>query len=141
MRRAIRLGVAATIVLLAAPLAAQQPRRPAQPQPPAAPQPETPAPYEPQLLRLAEIIGALAWLRDLCGQKDGDAWRERMAGLVATEGTTAQRRERLAGAYNRGFRSYAQTHRRCSESASLTMQRFVAEGAKLTRELANRFSG
>ena len=30
-----------------------------------------PAPHEPQLLRMAEIMGALAYLRDLCGAGDG----------------------------------------------------------------------
>ena len=37
-----------------------------------APVSDAPPPYEPQLLRLAEMIGALAYLRDLCAAGDGD---------------------------------------------------------------------
>ncbi|WP_342360072.1 TIGR02301 family protein [Terrarubrum flagellatum] len=140
MRRATAFAILAAL-LAAAPSAAQQ-RRPATPPPTQpAPEPDLAPPYEPQLLRLAEIIGALSFLRDLCGMKDGEAWRAKMAALVATEGVTPERKERLAGAFNRGFRGYQQTYRACTPPAALTIDRFVDEGGKLSRELANRFSG
>jgi uncharacterized protein (TIGR02301 family) len=120
---------------------AQQPRAPQPPAAPQAPEPEAAPLYEPQLLRLAEIMGALARLRDLCGQKDGEDWRRRMAALTQTEGVTTQRRERLAGAFNRGFRGFEQTYRRCTPAAQALIDRYVAEGAKLSRDLANRFAG
>lgn len=121
---------------------AQQPRRPAPAAPASSPpEPDVAAPYEPQLLRLAEIMGALAWLRDLCGVKDGEVWRGRMQALVATESASIPRQERMAGAFNRGFRGYQQLHRHCTEAAAQTTDRFVEEGARLSRELANRFSG
>lgn len=132
-------------------------RTPAQPsvQPPAAatpapqplpPAPEPPpAPYEPQLLRLSEIMGALSFLRDLCtetGQaSDGPLWRQRMGELIEAEATTQARKERLAGAFNRGFRSFQQNYRRCTPSAKLAIERYVQEGAKLTRDVTNRYGG
>ena len=60
---------------------AQKPARSAQaPTPPTA-APERLPPYEPQLLRLAEIMGALAYLRDLCGAGDGAKFRSALKAL------------------------------------------------------------
>lgn len=100
-----------------------------------------PPPYEPQLLRLSEILGALAFLRPLCGGNDAQDWRTKMAQLMEAEATTDPRKERLAGAYNRGYREYAQTYRRCTPAAELVIQRYAEEGGKLTRELTSRFGG
>jgi len=108
----------------------------------ALPQPlETPPPYEKQLLRLSEILGALAWLTELCGDRPGDQWRAQMSDLMEAEATSAARRERLAGSYNRGFRGYGAMHRRCTPSAELIITRFLEEGGKIARDVANRFSG
>ena len=123
-----------------------QTRRPAQPQQqrPAepAPEPESPAPpYEPQLLQLAEIIGSLAYLRTLCETREAQDWRERMATLLEAEGRSPQRRERLAGAYNRGYRAYSATHRTCSDGSQEASARLAQEGEKLAKALASRFGG
>ena len=112
---------------------------------PAAPQPggpePPPPPYEPQLLRLSEIMGALSYLRDLCGDRDGDSWRNRMRGLLDAEAQTANRRERLAGAYNRGFRGYEIQYRTCTPNAQLIIHRFLDEGERLARDVTGRFGG
>ena len=112
--------------------------------PPPLPAPESlesPPPYERQLLRLAEILGALAWLTELCGDRPGDQWRRQMATLMEAEAATTRRRERLAGSYNRGFRGYSALHRRCTPSAQLVITRFLDEGGRIARDVANRFSG
>ncbi len=127
--------------------------RPATPRPPAAtpakpdakaeadaPEPPPP-PYEPKLLRLSEILGALAFLRPLCGGSDEKEWRTRMTQLIDAEATTTGRKERLAGAYNRGYREYAHTYRRCTPAAEVAIGRFIDEGGKLARELASRYGG
>lgn len=90
------------------------------------------------LARLAEIMGGLAWLRPLCGAGDAAAWRERVAALMAAESATPERRERIAGAYNAGYKAYSYTYKRCTASAELAIQRYLAEGAELTRNLAAR---
>lgn len=136
--------------LIASPEAPQaQTRRPAQPQQqqqrpadPAPPEPESSAPpYEPQLLQLAEIIGSLAYLRTLCETREAQDWRERMAALLDSEGRSPQRRERLASAYNRGFRAYSATHRTCSGGTQEASARLAQEGEKLAKALASRFGG
>jgi len=117
----------------------QQQQRPAEP-PPAEPE-APPPPYEPQLLKLAEIIGSLAYLRTLCETREAQDWRERMATLLDSEGRSPQRRERLAGAYNRGYRAYSATHRTCSEGTQEASARLAQEGEKLAKALASRFGG
>ena len=150
MRRTARAVLAASLVLaLASPTAAQTrppsgrgtPTAPAPaPPPPAAPEPP-PAPYEKELLRLAEILGSLAFLRSLCEAGDAQEWPQRMQALLDAEGTSTGRRERLAGAYNRGFRGFALTYRICTPSANEAVNRYLKEGDALSRTIAGRFGG
>jgi uncharacterized protein (TIGR02301 family) len=98
-----------------------------------------PPPYEPQLLRLSEIMGALTYLRNLCGDNDGDSWRTQMRGLLDAEAQAPNRRERLAGAYNRGFRGYEIQYRACTPNARVVIQRFLDEGERLARDVTGRF--
>ena len=116
----------------------------AQPTPAASPtpaQPDTPPPYEAQLLRLAELIGALTYLRDLCGDDDGAAFRAKFSDLVGAEGTTDARKELLAGAFNRGFRDYELTYRACTPVARAIVARFLDEASRIAKDVANRYSG
>jgi uncharacterized protein (TIGR02301 family) len=64
-----------------------------------------------------------------------------MAALLESEGRGPQRRERLASAYNRGFRAYSATHRVCGEGSQEASSRLAGEGEKLARALAGRFGG
>ena len=111
---------------------------PATPQPPPEPPPTA---YEPEMLKLAETIGSLAFLRQLCGSSEGDQWRARMSELLEAEGVTTGRKERLAGAYNRGFNGFALTYRICTPAAEEAAERLLADGRKLSRSLAGRFGG
>ena len=105
------------------------------------PAPEPPPPYEPQLLRLAEIIGALSYLRDLCGAGDGATFRAEFANLMDTEGTTPTRKETLAGAFNRGLRDYELTYRACTPAAREIVARFLDEAARIAKDVAARWAG
>lgn len=100
-----------------------------------------PAPYEKELLRLSEIMGSLALLRPLCTASDGPEWSRRMQALLEAEGTTPGRRERLAGAYNKGYQAYALTYRICTASAQEASARFLREGELLARVISNRYGG
>lgn len=120
------------------------PSAPATPVPP----PEPPAPvYEPQLLRLSEILGALTYMTELCRadgprlnpQSEGEAWRQKMRDLLEAEATNPPQKERLAGAYNKGLSGYQMTYRACTPSGKVAMQRLLGEGAKLAQDLSNRF--
>ena len=63
-------------------------------------------PYDERLLRLSEILGAVHYLRELCGSNDGQAWRDRMRELMDAEGSSALRRAKLTRSFNNGYRSY-----------------------------------
>ena len=134
-------GVAQTTNIL--PTSPPLPPLQSAPEPQGADAPAEPTlpPYQPQLERLAALLGTLAYLRDLCGRGDGAEWRNRMAALLDAEAGTPTRRERLAGAFNQGFRGYEATYRTCTPAAELVIRRFVAEGDGLTRDLATRFGG
>lgn len=105
------------------------------------PPPEQAAPYDRDLMRLSEIVGSLAFLRGLCAAPDAGEWPGRMKALIEAEGVTPGRRDRLAGAYNRGYRSYATTYRVCTPAADEASGRFVAEGERLSHALSGRFGG
>jgi uncharacterized protein (TIGR02301 family) len=107
------------------------------PAPPAEPPPPI---YEDQLLRLSEILGALSFLRNLCGESDGDAWREEMRTLLAAEHPGPQRRARLTGRFNHGFETFNALYRSCTPSARLSISHYLAEGAKLSNEVRSRYS-
>jgi uncharacterized protein (TIGR02301 family) len=111
--------------------------------PPASAGPPAPTdvapPYEPQLLRLAELLGALAYLQDLCGGHQGDVWRQKMAALLDAEAKTPVRKERLAGAFNRGFQGYALTYRQCTQNAQAVIDRFLDESGKIARDVARQY--
>jgi uncharacterized protein (TIGR02301 family) len=117
----------------------QQPQEQQQAQP--APAEPPPAPYEKELLRLSEIMGSLAMLRPLCNAADAGEWSKRMQVLLDAEGTTPGRRERLAGAYNKGYQAYALTYRACTPSAQEASARFLSEGEALSRSITGRYGG
>jgi uncharacterized protein (TIGR02301 family) len=98
-----------------------------------------PAPYEKDMLRLSEILGALHHLRPLCGAQDEGAWRRQMQLLMDSEGGPVERRERLAGAFNTGFEAFQRTYRTCTASADIAMRRFLAEGSRLSHDIAVRY--
>jgi uncharacterized protein (TIGR02301 family) len=139
MRLVSAMVVAA--LLTAVPGLAQQRRAAPPPQAPAEPAPEPPPVYEPELLRLAETLGILAYLSDLCREGDRAEWPKRMAQLLEAEGATPTRRQRLAGAYNRGFLGHQSTHRACTDRGREAMERAADRGRRLARELAFRYSG
>ncbi len=112
---------------------------PAQPAAPPSAAEGPPPPYEPQLLRLSEILGALSYLRDLCGPEDGEDWRVKMSALLEAEAKTGQRRSKLTGAFNRGFRGYETTYRSCTPNARSAISRYLDEGGRIAHDIAYRY--
>ena len=107
-----------TPIALALALALAQGASAAKPAPtPPAPPPRVEAPYEGDLLRLAELMGALAYLRDLCHDGDGAEFRGRMAHLIESDTRPQEAKDQLAGAFNRGFEGYRLTYRVCTSNA------------------------
>jgi uncharacterized protein (TIGR02301 family) len=162
-KRLLRLGLAALWLagacLAFAPIAeaqffgwfdAPRPQRPraVKPKPPGddlppivprestAPPPPDDRPYDNKLMRLAEILGAVHYLRELCGAQEGQLWRDQMKEILKNEGTTAVRRAKLVNSFNDGYRGYRRTYRTCTPSATLATTRFSTEGATIAASLA-----
>ena len=123
MRRAssIFLAIALTVPMtLARPAAAVEP------------------PFDAGLMRLAEVLGSLHFLRNLCGEK-GDQWRRTMERLLTAENPEPERRARFIASFNRGYRSFEGTYTSCTASATQAIGRYTVEGETLSRDLAARY--
>ncbi len=132
------------LIASALPLAAQTAKKPAAetkaPVQQAAPTDTAkPAPYDGRLLRLAEVLGSISYLRELCGAPQED-WRRTMRQLLDSDAANEPaRRERLTAAYNRGYRSFAAVHTSCTLAARTAEERYRNEGATLAVEITSRF--
>lgn len=92
-------------------------------------------PYDDKLFRLAEILGAVHYLRELCGASDGQLWRDRMRELMDAEGSSALRRARMTRTFNQGYTSFSRTYKTCTPSAQATVVRFLTEGTQISEGL------
>jgi uncharacterized protein (TIGR02301 family) len=99
-----------------------------------------PAPFDNDLQRLAEILGALHYLRNICGANEGPRWRNEMQALIEAESLTGERRSRMVLSFNRGYRGFQQTYRTCTPAADIAIRRYLDEGAKISREITARYA-
>ena len=99
-----------------------------------------PAPYDGDLMRLAEILGALHYLRPLCGANEGSKWRDQMTALVDAEAPSGDRRNRMVANFNNGYRSFQRSYRTCTPAANVVVRRYLDEGAKISREITARYT-
>src|SRR4051794_17205785 len=103
-------------------------------------QAQAPAPYDTNLQRLAEIMGALHYLRGLCGANEGQKWRNEVQALIDAEAPSGDRKSRMVASFNRGYRGFQQTYRTCTPAADLVIRRYLEEGSKIAREVTARYA-
>lgn len=101
--------------------------------------PELIAPYDEKLLRLAEVLGSIHYLRNLCDAGDGSKWRDTMSRILEAEQPGPKRKAQLIARFNRGYRAFDETHGTCSGSAIEAANRYVAEGAQLASQIVTRY--
>jgi len=94
--------------------------------------------YDRQLLRLAEVLGSLHYLRPLCGEKDGQ-WRERMEALLDAEKPDPERRARLVSSFNHGYSAFASVYKTCTKSAVMAIELYMKEGEQLSTGIVDRY--
>ncbi|PRD46009.1 TIGR02301 family protein [Phyllobacterium phragmitis] len=95
-------------------------------------------PYEAKLIRLAEILGSLHYLRNLCGEP-GNEWRDRMNAIIAAEKPEKPRRARIISSFNRGYRAFSEVYSSCTDSSVAAIDRYMKEGEGLSNEIAARY--
>lgn len=105
------------------------------------PEPVPAAPYEAELLRLSEILGAVHYLRALCAPDAQSIWRRHMAELIETERPAPDLEVRMVGRFNTSYETFSLTYRTCTDAASLSRERYIREGATLSRSIADRYGG
>jgi uncharacterized protein (TIGR02301 family) len=96
-------------------------------------------PYEPQMERLAEILGSLYFLNPLC-KPGGTDWREQLSELVKLDQPDEDRQQRLYGAFNTGYSAYARLYRTCTPSALEAMSRLLIEAEATARDIHTRYA-
>jgi uncharacterized protein (TIGR02301 family) len=107
---------------------------------PAHAQGEAPAPFDGDLARLGEILGALHYLRAVCGANEGAKWRNEMQALIDAEAPSGERRRKIVASFNRGYRGFQQTYRTCTPAADLAIRRYLDEGSKIARDITARYA-
>jgi uncharacterized protein (TIGR02301 family) len=108
-----------------------------------APQPATqdqPAPYDHDLERLSEILGALHFLRGICNSNEGQKWRNEAQALIEAEAPSGNRHDEMVASFNRGYRGFAQSYRTCTPAADVVIRRYLEEGAKIARDITARYA-
>jgi uncharacterized protein (TIGR02301 family) len=98
-----------------------------------------PAPFDTDLQRLSEILGALHYLRAICGSNEGLKWRTEMQALIDAEAPSGDRRSRMIASFNRGYRGFQQAYRSCTPAADVAIRRYLEEGSKIAREVTARY--
>lgn len=99
-------------------------------------------PYEADLLKLSELLGALHYLRPLCGAAvEAQSWRGEMQALIDAEQPSDARKARMTTAFNRGYSSYAQVYRTCTPAAVEAVHRQIQEGERLAHDIVVRYGG
>jgi len=107
---------------------------------PARAQSDAPAPFDNDLQRLGEILGALHYLRAVCGANEGAKWRNEMQALLDAEAPNGDRRRKIVASFNRGYRGFQQTYRTCTPAADIAIRRYLDEGAKIARDITARYA-
>ena len=97
-------------------------------------------PYDHDLERLAEILGALHFLRAVCGSNEGQKWRNEAQALIDAEAPNGERHDRMVASFNRGYRSFQQSYRSCTPAADFAIRRYLEEGAKIARDITARYA-
>jgi uncharacterized protein (TIGR02301 family) len=117
----------------------------ARPPAPAKPRTEVEAPavttpYDHDLQRLVELLGALQYLRGICGAQDGQKWRDEAQTLIEAETPTGPRHDRMVQSFNRGYLGFKQSYRTCTPAANLVIRRYLQEGANIARDVTARYA-
>ena len=97
-------------------------------------------PQERPLTELAEALGALAFLSQLCSPAaDPNPWRARMETLLKAEGESSGAQEKMIGAFNAGFQDYSTTYRQCTDAARTAERVLTRDAARHARDIERRF--
>ena len=96
-------------------------------------------PYQPQMERLVNILGALYFLQPLC-EISRNNWLDEAKELIALEKATKDREQRLYGSFNEGYQSFARIYTNCTPAAKNIMMLYLSEGKTLSKYIHTKFA-
>jgi uncharacterized protein (TIGR02301 family) len=105
---------------------------------PAGPDPDEPVSYDPELARLATILGSLHYLRSLCGEA-GNQWRDEMETIILSDKMESLRKKRAIAAFNDGYQAFSASYTQCNPRAIEAIGKFQSEGSALTATILTRY--
>ncbi|MGB6535705.1 MAG: TIGR02301 family protein [Xanthobacteraceae bacterium] len=111
-----------------------------EPQSEAPPAADVTIPYDTDLERLAMILGALHFLRGICGYNEGQKWRLEAQTLIEAEAPAGKRHNDMVQSFNRGFTDFQQSYRTCTPAAQVVIRRYLEEGAQIARDITARYA-
>ncbi len=95
--------------------------------------------YQDDMRRLVEIMGSLYFLEPLCDEETAD-WRAEAADLIARDAPDPDREQRLFGAFNEGYESYARLYRFCTLAAREAMLRLIDEARDKAESIHSHYA-
>jgi uncharacterized protein (TIGR02301 family) len=101
---------------------------------------DQPVPYDHDLQRLSEILGALHFLRGICNSNEGQKWRNEALAIIDAEAPSGKRHDEMVASFNRGYSGFQQSYRTCTSTADLVIRRYLEEGAKIASDLTARYA-
>ena len=88
-----------------------------------------------RLVRIAEIMGGLHYLRGICDKENNQVWRGNMLRLLDLEQPPQDVRERMVSRFNSYFDREKRSYSTCNRKATREIKRLAGEGQQLTSEL------
>lgn len=88
------------------------------------------------LLRLAEILGAVHHLREVCGANESALWRNKMIDLLEIMNISGDRREAMISRFNSGFYGAGRNYPVCTGKAARQTNLLLNEGRAVSARLA-----
>jgi uncharacterized protein (TIGR02301 family) len=94
--------------------------------------------YDPELARLATILGSLHYLRNLCGEISTQ-WRDEMETIILSDKMESLRKKKAIAAFNDGYQTFSASYTRCNQRAIDAITQFQSEGAALAAAILTRY--
>jgi len=88
-----------------------------------------------RLVRIAEIMGGLHYLRGICDKENNQVWRGNMLRLLDLEQPPQDVRERMVSRFNSYFDREKRSYSTCNRKTTREIKRLAGEGQQLTSEL------
>jgi uncharacterized protein (TIGR02301 family) len=88
------------------------------------------------LMRLAEILGSVHHLREVCGAHEGALWRNKMIDMLNAAALDAERRQLMIAHFNDAYYQAQNAFPDCSDGAAVKSNTLLDEAHKLAARLA-----